>query len=320
MFKNATDIKNSAKYRKVLKAALKRMKKVQSARNARDNSGGGTQTSDVIQSLRYFADYKYADVKQPGPILLVGKKTVVNRIADDLLEGPAPKKGKDAPKEAAKEPTKKAKGICFWHEPTTTFHFLVKGAVKLPDLVKLLKKSGFKDRVKLGEAGADDEARAAASEKDNEALEGSIPEEAEEEVEEVADEDDEEVAPYEAGAPVLRLWRDSKEKVDRGINQLCDRLRKTGDKALSEAADKLTEALTKYKVGLESSLLNYDQAAPEAKAGPRAKLLQFIEVTRQHVEKNDLLIAADDNPFGIAIYGVDTLTEALDRVREAVSS
>jgi hypothetical protein len=318
MFKTIADVRDSKKYQKALRASLRRLKKLQLSRNAKDTPGGGAQTNDVMQFIRYFGDYTFDDADKPGAMLLVGKKTLVTKIGDEAAKGDGAKKGKDAPK----PPQKKAKGVCFWNDPNKAFHFLVKGPVKVADLVRLLKKAGIQDPVVLGEGSDQDEARASASETQNEELDAALGEEVEgqEETEEGAEAG--EPAPQEEPAPTdspLRQWRDAKEKVDARINQLCDRLRKTGDNALIESADKLVAALTKYKVGLETSLLQYEQAAPEARAGLRPKALQFIDTTRQHVKGNPLLIAADDNFWKIPVNGVDTLTAALDRVRQTIS-
>jgi hypothetical protein len=194
MFKNATDTRDPKKYRKLLRSAMKRLKKLQTARNARDDRGGGGQSNDVSQFVRLFADFTFNGEKSPAPLLLIGKKTVINKIGDELIEGDgAPKgkgkaKGKDEGKgkDEPKAPGKKAKGVCYFHAPSGIFYFKFKGAAKASDLAKVMKKAGIRDPFEFGEATDEDEERATASEAANEELDASLGE-----AEEPEDEEDE---------------------------------------------------------------------------------------------------------------------------------
>jgi hypothetical protein len=175
MFKKAADLTTYKKYLKVLRTALKRLKKLQSARNAGDHPDGGPQTNDVMQSVRYFGDYTFDDKndKKPHALLLVGKKAVVNKIAEELIS-----KSKSGSK-AGKPLAAGAKGFVYWHENDETFNFLCKGPMKLPELKKLLKLAGFHDQAVLGFATEETEKKAEASEQETEQLDAGLGEEVE---------------------------------------------------------------------------------------------------------------------------------------------
>src|SRR5262249_59828469 len=111
MFKAATQLPTYPKYVAVLKKALKRLKKMQTAQNAKDNRGSdGSQKSDLLQSIRYFNEYKFDDKKdkQPHAVLVVGKKVLVNKIVDEMAD--------KANKVMPTKPSANGKGVLYWHQ------------------------------------------------------------------------------------------------------------------------------------------------------------------------------------------------------------
>jgi hypothetical protein len=151
MFRKAADLPTYKRYLKVLRAALKRLKQVQQARNGQDDPDGrGPQTHDVILSCRYFGGYTFDDQndKTPRALLLVGQKTLVDKVAAELIHQSKGESAKDGA--TAKPLPAGAKGYVYWDETEETFHFQCKGPVKLPGLKKLLKNAGFRDQATLG--------------------------------------------------------------------------------------------------------------------------------------------------------------------------
>ncbi len=78
-------------------------------------------------------------------------------------------------------------------------------------------------------------------------------------------------------APATQIWNDAKEAADQQLNQLYATLRKTGLPVLTEVAGEIEAVLGKFRTGLVSALINYDQAAGSRKENARVNALRVVE-------------------------------------------
>ena len=113
----------------------------------------------------------------------------------------------------------------------------------------------------------------------------------------------------------MGIWNQTKDKVDADINRLCDFLRKTRAKALVEAAAKLAAAMDLFKVDLTSALMNMDKANPAQKKKLLPKVSQVLDNYRQSLQADQMLSAAEDNPF-VPVKAKQPLLAALDRIKK----
>ena len=117
-----------------------------------------------------------------------------------------------------------------------------------------------------------------------------------------------------SGPPAVQIWNTAKESVDGQLNQLYAKLKGTGLPVLGEVATEIETILEGFRTGLITSLMNYDRAAGQAKEAARAAALAMVVDYKTRLLADKHVIAADTNPFGVAITARATLGQALDQL------
>ena len=82
-----------------------------------------------------------------------------------------------------------------------------------------------------------------------------------------------------------------------------------------EAAAKLAAAMDLFKVDLTSALMNMDKANPAQKKKLLPKVSQVLDNYRQSLQADQMLSAAEDNPF-VPVKAKQPLLAALDRIKK----
>jgi hypothetical protein len=120
--------------------------------------------------------------------------------------------------------------------------------------------------------------------------------------------------------PAVTIWNDAKEDVDHQLDGLYQRLRKTGIPVLGEIAGEIENVLGKFRTGLITALMNFDQASGQAKDAARANALKTVEDYKRAIPADKHVIAADTNPFQVPITVRQTLGAALDRLSQRLAA
>jgi hypothetical protein len=123
-----------------------------------------------------------------------------------------------------------------------------------------------------------------------------------------------------AQPPAAGIWNDAKEAVDQQLNGLYAVLKKTGIPVLNEIAGEIEEVLGKFRVGLTTALMNYDQATGQAKDQARSVALKTVNDYKTAIPADKHVNAADNNPFGVSITVRQTLGAALDRLSQQLGT
>ena len=116
-------------------------------------------------------------------------------------------------------------------------------------------------------------------------------------------------------ASALPVWQHAKDAVDAQLTALYDALKRTGIPGLIDYADQIEATLDKFRVGLITALMRYDQASAEAKDKPRSVALAVIDSYRTTLASDDRVLAADTNPFGVPVTIRPILGKALDQLQ-----
>lgn len=111
--------------------------------------------------------------------------------------------------------------------------------------------------------------------------------------------------------PAAQVWTDAKEAVDRQLNGLYSVLRKTGLPVLGQVADEIENVLGGFRTGMVAALMEYDRSQGPARETARQTALKVVADYRARLPADKHVIAADTNPFGVAISIRDTLGRAL---------
>jgi hypothetical protein len=123
-----------------------------------------------------------------------------------------------------------------------------------------------------------------------------------------------------ATIPVVRVWSDAKDQVDRQLNALYDVLRQTGIPVLTEVAGQIESVLENYRVGLISALMEYDGAGGAVKEKARIAALSTVNQYQTRLANDAHVTAADTNPFGVAVTVRTTLGAALTALQGRLSA
>jgi hypothetical protein len=118
----------------------------------------------------------------------------------------------------------------------------------------------------------------------------------------------------------LAIWGDAKDQVDQQLNTLYDVLKQTGIPVLTEVAGQIESVLENYRVGLISTLMEYDRAGGAAKEKARAAALSAVNQHQTTLANDAHVTAADTNPFGVAVTVRTTLGAALTALQGRLSA
>ncbi len=118
--------------------------------------------------------------------------------------------------------------------------------------------------------------------------------------------------------PVLAIWNEAKETVDRQLDQLYQVLRKAGVPVLAEVADEIRDTLEAYRTSLVASLMDYDRSAGPDRAAAGQAALKVVGDCRARLSLDVKVIAADTNPFAVPVTAGATLGQALERIAQQI--
>jgi hypothetical protein len=121
------------------------------------------------------------------------------------------------------------------------------------------------------------------------------------------------------GLSPLKIWIAAKEQIGVGIGQLQQALRKTGEADSLLIADRGFHGITgRLQVGLQTALIEFDQADAAGLAAARARALAELAKFQRFVADDELVSLVDANPYGVPVRLKATLTPALDQVAQAL--
>jgi hypothetical protein len=118
--------------------------------------------------------------------------------------------------------------------------------------------------------------------------------------------------------PLLPIWLDAKEIVDRRIGALALQLRRYGDRDLDRIAEAGLAGLSDKggAVGLMVALREADAATGGA---ARTKLSAEIVKFRQYLKSDKIVQLLDANPFDVPIGMGETLGKALSTIESSMA-
>jgi hypothetical protein len=118
----------------------------------------------------------------------------------------------------------------------------------------------------------------------------------------------------------LGLWRDAREEVLNQVSRLQSALRAERDPDFDVIADKGLNGITKrLQVGLHVALLEFDQAAGEAKERARTKAQTIVGNFQKFLSDEPLVQLIEENPFNVTVTVRSSLGAALDQLSAALS-
>ena len=119
----------------------------------------------------------------------------------------------------------------------------------------------------------------------------------------------------------LAIWREAREEVGAQLTKLQGNLRQTGDPQLVRIADYGLNGITKrLQVGLQTALIEVDQAAGPARARAAAKAKTMVDEYVNFLKTDPAVELLDTNPFGVTVSLRDTLGKALDTLAKALKT
>lgn len=115
------------------------------------------------------------------------------------------------------------------------------------------------------------------------------------------------------------VWRDASDTVDSQITKLQNVLKQSGDDELEDIANLGLNALTgNFKVSLMTAIREIDTGTSEARAKAARKALGIISEFRRHVTNSEMIMAVDNNPFGVELTIGSTLLGAFSKLENAL--
>lgn len=123
-----------------------------------------------------------------------------------------------------------------------------------------------------------------------------------------------------SGKP-LEIWNDAKEEADRSISALQSALKGLKDPHLDRIAEFGLNGVSQgNQVGITRSLMAYDAAAADRRAGAAKTLVDQIGAYRSMLDGNALIALCEKNPFGVQVAIRAPLRQALDRIERIVTA
>jgi hypothetical protein len=168
--------------------------------------------------------------------------------------------------------------MCFWHGPTGKLHLVIKGPLKEAEVTKLAKKAGFQFKIELGDASDDDEKKADAGQKENEALDdalGELPEEPEDDEGEDVEEGEEQEEPTTGAVDPATIVAGLKSLLQEVKQEdLSDAL----SKEFMQKGAEIQTTIAKNPAGAAELLTAAQKRLAELKKGKAAWLAEFSRV------------------------------------------
>jgi hypothetical protein len=119
----------------------------------------------------------------------------------------------------------------------------------------------------------------------------------------------------------LPIWQAAKDRANEEIGKLQDALRATRYPLFERIADQGLNGITgRLQVGLQTALMNLDDANGPARADAGVKARQALADFRAFLDSDPLLPLLEENPLGVNITLRMTLPEALDQIEKALAS
>lgn len=118
-----------------------------------------------------------------------------------------------------------------------------------------------------------------------------------------------------APAELLALFRDAKEEVDTGLNELQKKMRETENEDMIRVADYGMYGMTSGEgVGLMKALFDLRAAAPDRRDAMAKAARDAAAAYKAAVFKHKLVDLVDRNPFGVKVGIKVRLGAALDTI------
>lgn len=221
-----------------------------------------------------------------------------------------------------KDPTQKSKLLSFSQQATALAPTGKPGAAEALDRLETAivaceaaikaANSGQEDNESQNEENAND-SDANTETKDENAEEEERVEDSGEEEDAKAETDDEDDTPTTS----MAMWNKAKDQADAEIDRLCGFLRKSREKPLLEAADKLSAAMGLFKVDLTTALMNLDNAGTEQKKQLFPAVNTVLSKYKDALIADKLLSSAEENPF-VTVNAKKLLLGAIAKIQSTL--
>ncbi len=122
------------------------------------------------------------------------------------------------------------------------------------------------------------------------------------------------------GTSIVALWVKVTDEADRQLKELYEMLRAPRHTVLAAAAERIESALSSYRTGLTSALLEYDHATGPGRDTARQNALRTVITSKANIAIDKYVIAAETNPFGVSVSVRAAWDAALDLIKQRLMS